>query len=72
MLDEDGNMIPEFFFEPMMAKSPDLVDEMSQLKYVFQQLGTKLSSPQSIMPNVLVRVLSNSGDSQSPFIIGFL
>ena len=41
MLDEDGNMVPEFSLEPMMANCPDFLNEMSQLEYVCQQLGTK-------------------------------
>ena len=72
MLDEDGNVVPEFSLEPMMANCPDLLNEMSQLEYVCQQLGTKTIITTSIMLNLLVRVLSIPGDSQSHFIIGFL
>ena len=72
MLDEDGNMVPEFSLEPMMANCPDFLNEMSQLEYVCQQLGTKTITTTSIMLNLLVRALSIPGDSQSLFIIGFL
>ena len=41
MLDEDGNMVPEFSLEPMMTNCLDFLNEMSQLEYVCQQLGTK-------------------------------
>ncbi len=41
VLDEDGNVVPTFSLEYMMANCPDFVNEMSQLEYVCQQLGTK-------------------------------
>ncbi len=41
MLDEDGNMVPEFSLQPMMTNCPDILNEILQLEYVCQQLDTK-------------------------------
>jgi hypothetical protein len=63
-------LVPTFSLGYMMANCPDFLNEMSQLEYVCQHMGTKPSSLQSIMLNLQVKVLSIPGDTLSPCTTG--
>lgn len=40
VLDDSGEIVPQFSLEYMVQNCPDFLDEMSQLEYVCQQLGS--------------------------------
>ena len=63
MLNEDGNVVLESSLEYMMTSCLDFANEMSQLEYVCQQMGSKTVIRPSIMLNLKVKVLSNSWDT---------
>jgi len=40
VLDDSGEIVPQFSLEYMVQNCPDFLDEMSQLEHVYQQLGS--------------------------------